>query len=281
MYGESVSPLMILLPVVVYPLLAALVLSFIVFRLERSGKTKTAYWLAPLVIWLAWLTAAQDIHSRWSFPPRQAMDWLLLMPLVPALAIRSPRHIRMVIFGIALALGFAAVAQPLVTRMTLIELISHGIGLLWVAGVAMLGSERQGNSFRFPVSLIGMMTMSALVIGISSSLSIAQLTGAVCAALGAVWLLTRIIRAESRTQLVMAQGAMALWLMLMAYAYYYADVNIWALLLLALPLLIRWPNHNPQEKAQPWWKALTETVIASVVPGLLALWLVWPEQPLY
>ncbi|WP_086481381.1 hypothetical protein [Oceanospirillum sanctuarii] len=279
MYGESVSPLMMLLPIVVYPMLAALVISFGVFKLEQSGKGKIAYWLAPLVIWLAWLAAAQGIHTRWNFPPRQAMDWLLLMPLIPALAIRTPRNIRMAGFGVALVLSFAVVAQPIVGRMSLIEMISHAIGGLLVAGIAVMGSERQNNSFRFPVSLIGMMTMSALVIGISSSLSLAQMVGGICAALGAVWLLTRVVKAEQRTQLVIAQGAMAVWLMVLAYAHYYADVSIWALLLLALPLLMKWPSA--QDNKQPWWKALAETVVASVIPGLLAIWLVWPEQPLY
>ena len=281
MYGESVSPLMMLLPIVVYPLLAALVISFIVFKLEQSSKGKIAYWLAPLVIWLAWLGAAQGIHTRWSIPPRQAMDWLLLMPLIPALAIRTPRNIRMAGFGVALVLSFAVVAQPLVGRMSFVEMVSHAIGGLLVAGIAVMASERQNNSFRFPVSLIGMMTMSALVIGISSSLSLAQMIGGICSALGAVWLLSRIVKVEARTQLVIAQGAMAVWLMVLAYAHYYADVNIWALLLLALPLLMKWPSVNSQNAQQPWWKTLSETVVASVIPGLLAIWVVWPEQPLY
>lgn len=279
MYGESVSPLMMMLPVVVYPMLTAFVISFGIFKLEGSGKGKIAYWLAPLVIWLAWLTAAQGIHTRWSFPPRQAMDWLLLMPLIPALAIRTPRNIRMAGFGVALVLSFALVAQPIVSRMSLIEMISHGIGGLLAAGVAMMSSERQSSSFRFPVSLITMMTSSALVIGISSSMSLAQMVGGICAALGAVWLLSRSINAEQRTQLVITQGAMAVWLMVLAYAHYYADVSIWALLLLALPLLIKWPSV--QDNKQPWWKALAETLVASLIPGLLAVWLIWPEQPLF
>ncbi len=278
MYGESISPLMMLLPIVVYPMLAALVVSFIAFKLEQSGKGKITYWLAPLVIWLAWLTTAQGIHPRWSFPPRQAMDWLLLMPLIPALAIRTPQNIRMAGFGVALVLSFAVVAQPIVGRMSLIEMISHAIGGLLVAGVALMASERQSNHFRFPVSLIVMMAMSALVTGISSSLALAQLIGGICSALGAVWLLNRVIKAEQRTQRVIAQGAMTVWLMMLAYAHYYAEVNIWALLLLSLPLLMKWPSADNK---QPWWKALAGTLVASVIPGLLAIWLVWPEQPLY
>lgn len=281
MYGESVSPLMMLLPVVVYPLLAALVISFLIFRLEASGQRKVSYWLAPLVIWLAWLTAVQGIHTRWSFPPRQAMDWLALMPLIPALATRLPKHIRMAGFGVALVLSFALVAQPIVGRMSFIELISHAIGGLLVSGVALMASDRQRNSFRFPVSLISMMTMSALVIGISSSLSLAQLVGGICAALSAVWLLCRVVKADTGTQQAITQGAMAVWLMVLAYARYYAEVGIWALLLLALPMLVKWPAAVTQGEQQPWWRALGETMIASVIPGLLALWLVWPEQSLY
>ncbi|WP_417597515.1 hypothetical protein [Oceanospirillum sp.] len=281
MYGESVSPLMMLLPVVVYPMLAALVISLILFKLAQSGKVKAAYWLAPLVIWLAWLTAAQGIHTRWSFPPRQAMDWLLLMPLIPALAIRTPQNIRMAGFGVALVLSFAVVAQPIVGRMSLIEMISHAIGGLLVAGIALMAAERQHNSFRFPVSLIVMMTMSALVTGISSSLSLAQMIGGICAALGAVWLMALILKTEHHIPLLIARGSLAVWLMVLAYAHYYADVSIWALLLLALPLLIKWPSANRQKAPRSRWKDLAETVLASVIPGLLALWLVWPEQPLY
>lgn len=281
MYGESVSPLMMLLPVVAYPLLAALVLGFAVFKLEQTGKGNIAFWLAPIVVWLAWLAAVQGIHTRWSFPPRQAMDWLALMPLIPALAVRMPRNLRMAAFGVALVLSFALVAQPIIGRMSLVELISHAIAGLLVGGIALMASERQHNSFRFPVSLISMMTLSALVIGISSSLSLAQMVGGICAALGAVWLLAQWVKSESRTLLVITQGALAVWLMVLAYAYYYADVSIWALLLLALPLLVKWPSANSQTGQRPWWKELSETLVPSIIPGLLALWLVWPEQSLY
>ncbi|OOV86636.1 hypothetical protein [Oceanospirillum linum] len=281
MYGESVSPLMMLLPIVIYPMLAALVISFILFKLAKSGKVKTAYWLAPLVIWLAWLTAAQGIHTRWNFPPRQAMDWLLLMPLIPTLAMRTPQNIRMAGFGVALVLSFAVVAQPIVGRMSLVEIISHAIGGLLVAGITLMAAERQHNSFRFPVSLIVMMTMSALVTGISSSLSLAQMIGGICAALGAVWLMALMLKTEPQIPLLIARGSLAVWLMVLAYAHYYADVSVWALLLLALPLLIKWPSASHKKAKRPRWKDLAGTVLASVIPGLLALWLIWPEQPLY
>jgi len=279
MYGESVSPLMMLLPMVIYPLASALILGFIIFKLEQAGKTQAVYLLAPALIWFAWLTAFQGIHTRWSFPPAQAMDWLALMPLVPALAIRVPHHIRMAGFGVALVLSFAVVAQPIVGRMSIIDLISHTIGGLLVGGIAIMASDRQSNSFRFPVSLITMMALSAVVIGISSSLSLAQMVGGLCASLGGIWLLARVITLQERTLFAITQGTVAIWLMVLAYAHYYADVSIWALLLLALPILIKWPRHSSD--TPPWWKVLSTTLMLSLIPGLLALWLVWPAQPLF
>ncbi|OPX56674.1 hypothetical protein SAMN02745127_00457 [Oceanospirillum multiglobuliferum] len=280
MYGEETSPLAMLLPVAVYPLLAAIVLGLVIYKLDGAGYKKAVFWAAPVLIWLAWLTAAQGIHTRWQFPPRQALDWFLLMTLVPVLATRLPKNIRMSGFGISSMLAFALVAQPLVGRMSTIDLFTHLVGWLLLLGVAILASDQQKNSFRFPASLLTMIILSAIVIGISSSLALAQMTGAVAAVLGGLWLLARVIRLPDDLMLACTQGAMALWILVLAYAHYYADVNIYALVILALPLLKAWPELTSTD-GKVEWKALIPTVLISASTGLMALWMVWPAQSLF
>lgn len=277
MYGESVSPLSMLLPVVVYPLLAAVVLGLVLFQFDRKQLQKTAFWLATGLIWLAWITAVQGIHTRWQLPPRQALDWLLIASLVPVLATRLPKEYRMSGFGVASMLSFALVAQPILGRMSTIEIFTQIIGWLLFCGVAISASDRQQSAFRFPVSQIVMIVTSALVIGISSSLNTAQLTGSLAVVLGAIWLLNRIVALSAQSVLAVTQGTMALWLFILAYAYYYADVSIYALMLLALPLLIKWTD-NPDDA---WWKKVATTTAISLLPGILAIWWIWPEQSLY
>ena len=280
MYGEETSPLAMLLPVAVYPLLAAIVLGLVIYKLDNAGYKKAVFWAAPVLIWLAWLTAAQGIHTRWQFPPRQALDWLVLMTLVPVLATRLPKNIRMSGFGICSMLAFALVAQPLVGRMSTIDIFTHLVGWLLLLGVAILAADQQKNSFRFPASLLTMIILSAIVIGISSSLSLAQMTGSVAAVLGGLWLLARVIRLPDDLMLACTQGAMALWILVLAYAHYYADVNIYALVVLALPLLKAWPEPTSTD-GKVEWKALIPTVLISASTGLVALWMVWPAQSLF
>lgn len=277
MYGESVSPLAMLLPVVVYPLLAAVVLGLVLFQFDRKQLQKPAFWLATALIWLAWITAAQGIHTRWQLPPRQALDWLLIASLVPVLATRLPKEYRMSGFGVASMLSFALVAQPILGRMSTIEVFTQIIGWLLFCGVAISAADRQQSAFRFPVSQIVMIVTSALVIGISSSLNTAQLTGSLAVVLGAIWLLNRIVALSAQSVLAVAQGTMALWLFILAYAFYYADVSIYALMLLSLPLLIKWTD-NPDDAG---WKKVATTTAISLLPGILAVWWVWPEQSLY
>lgn len=277
MYGESASPLAMLLPTVIYPLLAAVALGFVIYKLEQKQQPKPVFWLATVLIWIAWLTAAQGIHTRWQMPPRQALDWLLLASLLPVLATRLPKHIRMTGFGVAALLGFALVAQPIITRMSTIDLFTHTIGWLLICGIAISAAERQKNSFSFPISQIVMLTTSAIVIGVASSLSLAQLIGALAAGLGGLWLLNRFIKLSDNAMLSITRATMALWLIVMAYAHYYGDVSIYALVLLATPLLICWSDKQDEL----WWKAMSKPIAISLIPGLLALWWVWPEQSLY
>lgn len=277
MYGESASPLAMLLPTVIYPLLTAVALGFVIYKLEQKQQPKPVFWLATVLIWIAWLTAAQGIHTRWQMPPRQALDWLLLASLLPVLATRLPKHIRMTGFGVAALLGFALVAQPIITRMSTIDLFTHTIGWLLICGIAISAAERQKNSFSFPISQIVMLTTSAIVIGVASSLSIAQLIGALAAGLGGLWLLNRFIKLSDNAMLSITRATMALWLIVMAYAHYYGDVSIYALVLLATPLLICWSDKHDEL----WWKAMSKPIAISLIPGLLALWWVWPEQSLY
>ncbi len=277
MYGESTSPLAMLLPTVAYPLLAAIILGLVVYKLEQKQQPKPVFWLATILIWIAWLAAAQGIHTRWQMPPRQALDWLLLASLLPVLATRLPKHIRMTGFGVAALLGFALVAQPIITRMSTIDLFTHTIGWLLICGIAISAAERQKNSFSFPISQIVMLTTSAIVIGVASSLSIAQLIGALAAGLGGLWLLNRFIKLSANAMLSITRSTMALWLIVMAYAHYYGDVSIYALVLLATPLLICWSDKQDEL----WWKAMSKPIAISLIPGLLALWWVWPEQSLY
>ncbi|WP_028300351.1 hypothetical protein [Oceanospirillum beijerinckii] len=277
MYGESVSPLAMLLPVVVYPLLAAVVLGLVLFQFEHKQLQKPAFWLATGLIWLAWITAAQGIHTRWQLPPRQALDWLLIASLVPVLATRLPKEYRMSGFGVASMLSFALVAQPLLGRMSTIEIFTQVVGWLLFCGMAISASDRQQSAFRFPVSQIVMIVTSAVVIGISSSLNTAQMTGSLAVVLGVIWLLNRIVALSAQSILAVTQATMALWLFILAYAFYYADVSIYALMLLALPLLIKWTD-NPGDT---WWKKIATTVAISLLPGVLAIWWVWPEQSLY
>jgi len=146
-----------------------------------------------------------------------------------------------------------------------------------ICGIAISAAERQKNSFSFPISQIVMLTTSAIVIGVASSLSIAQLIGALAAGLGGLWLLNRFIKLSDNAMLSITRSTMALWLIVMAYAHYYGDVSIYALVLLATPLLICWSDKQDEL----WWKAMSKPIAISLIPGLLALWWVWPEQSLY
>lgn len=276
MYGESVSPLALLLPAAVYPMLAAIASGLIIYKLEQHKQARLLFWLIPLLLFLSWLAGATGIHTRWQFPPERAMDWLLVASLLPVLATRLPEQIRMSGFGISCLLAFGLIAQPLIGRMGGVDLFAQIIGWMLACGTAISAADRQKNAVLFPVSLIVMIVMSAVVTGIASSLSIAQLTGALAAALGGIWFLNRFVAISASGMMAASQAVMALWIMVQAYAHYYGDVSIYALVILSAPLLWAW---DKQEHLSI--KHLIRTVAISLAPGLLALWMVWPEQSLY
>ncbi len=225
------------------------------------------------------------VHAGFQFPPARSPDRLLpLLALAWVFVCFVPwswRERPMGLLGVGLLIGVALVwlLWPLLQRWPLprVALVLLAGGALWAL---LWWLARRGAQQDYGAScLLAPLVMTALVVAIDGSLLIGQFAGVLAAALGGWWLysLLRAPRALGRPGTDLAAFALAA---ILTLAHFYAGLDLPALLLLALSPL---PGVVLAGVLQPLpvWQSRLLAGLVCCLPGLLALWSIWPQESLY
>ncbi|MFI5379766.1 MAG: hypothetical protein ACHRHE_10745 [Tepidisphaerales bacterium] len=208
----------------------------------RGKRGTTASWPAALAIGGGMPLAgvlASGIHGR----PREAFDWLVLLPGC-AMATGVLMHWIGVWGMVLVAAGGVLSAWLLaVPGMTTGDAIATAAAPGVVYALLLPAARRQGGA-TLSASWLIVAAATTCVSMASTGITFGKYTVALSAALGGVWLATLIIRRAS-----LSPGGLAafvlIWTSLLVYGYEWVDVPRWrVLVLLATPLAL-WLGEIP------------------------------------
>ncbi|WP_305857397.1 hypothetical protein [Balneatrix alpica] len=260
MYGESPSMLDMVLPVAFWPLLVAIPL----WLLARLWQPR----LFPFVVALAMAVAVAGLHGAWQPWPRQALDWLFWASILPALAwLLRPGVPAQVL---AWLVAMVAVGWPLWQRhpSMLVGLAIATVLVLLVQSAWRYLATQPGHE----MGLLGAQVLLVLTNVLGGSVLAGQLSGALLAVSGVLWLLPLAWREAPHLAEPVSRISLTLLMLLAAYTYWYVDVPwLQVLVALVLPLLGAWLLRKH-------WLAAGLSWLASLC---LMLWWLWPEGPMY
>ncbi|MBJ7538332.1 hypothetical protein [Marinomonas transparens] len=292
MYEDaSNSNLIMLLHTAIYPLLVALIISFIAGKLLRTSS-----YLGYLGGFLVGLSL---IHSGLSFPPKQAIDYYTVTALIGiasllTLSLIANQTIRSGISFILFGLSFYLLLNPVLKHSGLITTLSWSIVCaLILLGYSLLSEkaqtsaqiqikQKQGlSALLFPIGLMIVAGSAAPVISIGGSLLIGQLLGAFGAAVFGyviIAFLTKNVQSYNSIPALLLLGG------LITQSHVLADTPISIMLLLTASCfvtpIVSILSSKAKESRRNAIVIISQIIISSVISGL-GLWLVWPESSLY
>jgi hypothetical protein len=282
MYDQSQSSasLELLTSTVLWPLLLAIAVSLL--GAWAGGKR---HWLLPTAVVAGAALGISLVHTTMQFPPARSVDrFLPLLLLAWAVATLVTPRLSSVMQrgGVAAAVimtGMLWTLWPLLARWPWLEIAVQLLAggavwgwLYWLSG--QLPESNAGSS-----ALLAPLAMTAPVVALDGSLLVGQFAGVLAASLGGWWLISlwRGPLAMGRAGAAFLAFALGALLLL---AHHYAGLDWLAALLLAsspVPvLLLQGLLGN--------WPSLVQRVaggLLAVLPGVVALWLIWPEESLY
>ncbi len=228
----------LLLQTIILPLL----LSFVVYKTTRQN---TAWLTAGL--FFAWLSACFWILQLPAWPPAEAVDWLWLAGLAFVTIQLIPddvnaHYVKAGQLG-AFILALLLISLPLLQYALTAELIVELLLILLAAGILVI-TPPSSPAPAFVISMSA--TALAICAALSGTLLVAQLSGALAAAVGmfAIAELTKRL-ASSHLQTSALLPLALLYLLLLTIVRLYADLPTGsALLLLFAPLSLRLKNHT-------------------------------------
>ncbi len=244
--------------------------------------------LSPLAVMLPavaigfWISYGW-IQGRSGLPPQQAMDVLIpLLLSVLLLELALPRlnlsRYGQMTVSVLLVVGFSAwMLYPILSRSSGFDafLLLLAAGLFYLLLQSGFGG-RGCDNVRDAVG-VTMVAAAAPVFAVDGSLLLAQLSGALAAGLGVLWLAGLLIRPLANSVVVFTP---AMTTALYVAAHQYAEVNSVALLLISVGTLL-------VVQIRRWWPVASVPVdnfrvlLLAAVPFTASLWLIWPEQSLY
>lgn len=186
----------VLLQTVAWPLLAMSAgMSIGQFGLRRYQSQRGASLVSAVALGVGFLTAYVLIYGQFTFPPLQALDWLPLLLLmvfvlftVDEVANFAP-VMRWGIQGAVILLASGLLLHPILMRTAWVSAIltCTAVTVLWF-GVWLYLNQRAYQDASSAVSLPIVAVGSAVVLTMTGSIMLGQLSGAVAVILGG-WLL--------------------------------------------------------------------------------------------
>lgn len=274
---NTAASLLLLSNTALWPLLASLIVCLLGVR-AGSGR-----WLLPTAVVAGAGVGILLVHVDLQFPPARSADRLLPLLVAAWLLVSllrlSPARTRWLAAGLSITVAMVWLLWPLLQRWSLPTLALQLAGALLVWLALWWLAQRSAESPAGASGLLAPLAMAAPVVAIDGSLLIAQFFGVIAASLGGWWLVT-LWRGSAKMG---AAGALFLSLALGApllLAYHYAGLDLAAVLLLALSPALLLPLQGLLQ-ARPLWLQRFAGGAVAALPGLLALWLIWPEESLY
>lgn len=283
MYGDpETSPMVDMLwQSAAAPLLACLV-GVAAWRVLRSRVSSPSWMLAPATA-IGFSLAWAAIQGRAVLPPAGALDIIVVMAVgaaaIDVLSAARPTSARFApaVAAVLVSASGGWMLYPILSRAPL-WMTPLAIGAFVTLFLALYTTTSRPGHSRVRSALFVCLTLGAApVIALDGTLKLAQLSGALAACAGVGWVAGLLYR-DSR----FALGVTFPWLAsaIFVAAYFYADIDPLALAMLACGVLL---------VAEARRFSATESLvidnlrvlIASSIPTALAVWKIWPDQPLY
>ncbi len=288
MYGNADNgTLTLLLQSVGLPALTSLAGALLLLYLGRRRGWRLPAGGAALVLAGFW-SAVTWIEGRFSLPPERALDVLPLFGLA-GVVLDSCRQGAWQRWAdrlaplLALVLGgwmLLPVLQRLSWSAVVIQLGAIGV----IYGVLQVLLRQPQNARDRLTLLMAMAGIMAPVIALGGSLKLGQMTGALAAALGGLWLLETlgmpVPGSRDRSATPFQHTGLMLLVALGVAAYQYADVAPLPLVLVAGLPLLAWLSGSLGHALTPRRLSMRNLALA-LIPLLASIWLVWPEEALY
>ena len=283
MYEEAGnSNLLMLLNTAIYPFLAAMIVSFILGKLNKQ--------LGFIGLAAGFLVGLGLIHSGLNFPPSKALDFLVVSTILGSAvtlirAIKLSWKAQTSIVFVALAISFYLLLNPVLQHQGQATSLSWSIISALVTCMvvsAQSGTASNKHSHASAASLAIVAAATAPVVSIGGSLLIGQLLGAFAASVAGLILVEKFaLKRSSKTALLLASFILA---GLLAQAHVLADLPLWTMLVAYLALFINVITNlliTEDSGVAGTIKALIpQAIISGVITGF-ALWAIWPESSLY
>ena len=262
------------------PLAVSTIILLIGLRIRKQGAHA---WLAAVAGSFGFAASGVALSGMPELPPINVINWMiLLMPVIPAviLLINSVKSK----FWAALswvpvfAVTSWLIAQPMIEY----HWESTGVAVWWIGSLAVIGAafrwvlamveEKTENGYVMLFTLIGLLTLTSVLLLLSGSLLLAQYAGALAAATGPALLLIRFGGQER--VLVYATGVVAFGVIgFLTLGHFFAELTLLnsGLVLLAglIPVTIRMTRVNHQHVLH---------FASMAVPAMMAIIIAWRQS---
>ncbi|MDH2431846.1 hypothetical protein QCD60_04675 [Pokkaliibacter sp. MBI-7] len=262
MYGESPSIITMLLPVLVWPVLVALPIGILLWFWRPRWQ--------PLAVSAGVMMGVVGLHSSFSLMPRQALDWLFWMSLLPVVVLLL-RRLQPVVQTLAAIVMMAVVALSLWKRMPLQEVLSWLVLAGGLTLLLQLGWQKVAGLRWVELGLFLSGSLLAVSTALGGSVLVGQLIGALTAVLTSLCCIP-ILRGQ-RPQLSAEMTAVVVTFLCVLGAYAHLFVEVPALAITAsliMPLLAASQLRRPGV-----------AVVVLAVGVAIVAWQVWPQEMAY
>ncbi|TDO96295.1 hypothetical protein [Marinomonas balearica] len=282
MYEETGNAnLIMLLHTAVYPILAALVATWL--------TTKWKPCVTPLGFVVGFLAGLIVIHTGLHFPPERAMDFLVISALLGLVAIVAAYKLetdklKIIATFALLIVSYYLLLNPVLKHQGTTTSIAWAIlsGFATVVICTLITHKNYGKTNHLPMlSIVIASAASSPVMSIGGSLLIGQLLGAVAAAgFGylAICFFTKTDSSKGVIPSLFVLGG------LLTQSHVLADLPLWVIVALGLTPIASLIGSRICEQDSSIKSliigALPNVICAGVVAGV-CLWQVWPESSLY
>ncbi|ADZ92516.1 hypothetical protein [Marinomonas mediterranea] len=282
MYEEAGNAnLIMLLHTAVYPILAALLVTWLTAKWKPSAT--------PLGFVAGFLTGLIVIHTGLHFPPTRAMDFLVVSTILGLIAIVATKKLeveklKLIAVFALLAVSYYLLLSPVLKHQggtaSLSWAVLSGFATIIVFALITRGKSDDANHLPMLSIVIAAATASP-VMSIGGSLLIGQLLGAVAAASFGYLAICFFTKTNSQSGVAVSVFILG---GLLAQSHVLADLPVWVVIALGLTPIVSAISSRVFEQDNSIKSliigAVPNTLIAGTVAGI-CLWQVWPESSLY
>ncbi|OMH38183.1 hypothetical protein [Motiliproteus sp. MSK22-1] len=293
MYAEpsSSANLIMIMQSLVLPLAVAL-FGLLVWWLNRRNIPRATLVIVPFIAIGFWASFSW-IQDRLGLPPQQAMDILIPLLLVSVIFELASHWVNLsglwkVVLSLVAFMGFIIwMLYPILSRADAVEIVLILVSAAILYLVLQISFSNPANSSVSNGVGLYLAAVAAPLFALDGTLKLAQISGALAAGLGVIWLAGLLFSRKISAVQQYTEGMFAVRFVtpmmvtaLYVAAHQYADVNPYALLLVCLGIVIVTLIRRWWPIASIWGDNI-RVMVLGLLPFAAALWLIWPEESLY